>query len=66
MTCFVFNIPPAYPSKIGKDIQEIRDLKYKPLWWNWQTHLTQNQTENIRAGSSPASGTSKFSSLASS
>ena len=39
-------------------------MKYKPLWWNWQTHLTQKQTENIRAGSSPASGTSKFSSLA--
>ena len=31
--------------------------KEMPLWWNWQTHLTQNQTENIRAGSSPVSGT---------
>lgn len=28
-----------------------------PLWRNWQTHLTQNQAVNSRAGSSPASGT---------
>lgn len=27
-----------------------------PLWRNWQTHLTQNQAVNNRAGSSPASG----------
>ena len=27
-----------------------------PLWRNWQTHLTQNQAVNSRAGSSPASG----------
>ena len=30
-----------------------------PLWRNWQTHLTQNQAVNSRAGSSPASGTRK-------
>ena len=29
---------------------------FKPLWRNWQTHLTQNQAVNSRAGSSPASG----------
>ena len=28
----------------------------KPLWRNWQTHLTQNQAGN-HAGSSPATGT---------
>lgn len=30
-----------------------------PLWRNWQTHLTQNQAVNNRAGSSPASGIAK-------
>ena len=29
---------------------------FMPLWRNWQTHLTQNQAVNSRAGSSPASG----------
>ena len=27
-----------------------------PVWRNWQTHLTQNQADNLRAGSSPATG----------
>ncbi len=27
-----------------------------PMWRNWQTHLTQNQAVNNRAGSSPAIG----------
>lgn len=29
------------------------------MWRNWQTHLTQNQAVNSRAGSSPAIGTEK-------
>lgn len=29
------------------------------MWRNWQTHLTQNQAEIIRAGSSPAIGIRK-------
>ena len=28
------------------------------MWRNWQTHLTQNQADIIRAGSSPATGMS--------
>ena len=34
-------------------------LRTMPLWRNWQTHLTQNQAVNNRAGSSPASGIAK-------
>ena len=33
-------------------------MVYKPVWRNWQTHLTQNQADFIRAGSSPATGMS--------
>ena len=28
-----------------------------PLWWNWQTHSTQNAADNIHVGSSPTNGT---------
>lgn len=31
-------------------------LENMPVWRNWQTHLTQNQAVNSRAGSSPATG----------
>lgn len=32
-----------------------------PLWWNWQTHSTQNAADNIHVGSSPTNGTNDIS-----
>ncbi len=48
-------------SKIYVIIIHVIDM---PKWWNWQTRWTQNPMElKLRAGSIPAFGTSKFSSL---
>ncbi len=58
---FDFNIPPVDPFDF-RVLRDLWELKYKmPVWRNWQTHVTQNHAETIRAGSSPATGTRIFS-----
>ena len=45
----------------GRGFESLRARHFyklnKPMWRNWQTHRTQNATEFLRAGSSPATGT---------